>query len=139
VEGPFKDRSILIVEDDAVLATDLTVFLRGLGAKVALSAPSNPAALSALVHYVFDAAVLDVNLQNEWVFPVATALRDAGIPFVFLTAYPPESIPVEHRDRPFLQKPYNNVVLAQQLRSLLQPGDDRGLPAPANDVQPKSA
>lgn len=133
VEETLKGRSILIVEDDAVLATDLTVFLRGLGVQVALSAPSVSASLSALVHYVFDAAVLDVNLQNEWVFPVANALRDARIPFLFLTAYSPESIPAEHRERPFLQKPYNNDVLAEQLRALFKQPDDLELPVPAND------
>ena len=133
MEEPLKGRSILIVEDDAVLATDLTVMLRGLGAQVALSAASVPAALSALVHYVFDAAVLDVNLQNEWVFPVANALRDAAIPFLFLTAYSPESIPVEHRERPFLRKPYNSDVLAERLRALFEPPPGQALPAPAND------
>jgi DNA-binding response OmpR family regulator len=133
VEEALKGRSILIVEDDAVLATDLTVFLRELGAEVALPAPSVPAALSALVRYAFDAAVLDVNLQNEWVFPVANALRDARIPFLFLTAYSPESIPAEHRERPFLRKPYSNDVLAERLRALLEPPSDQALPAPAND------
>ena len=139
MEKPLKDRSILIAEDDAVLATDLTVFLRGLGAEVALSVSSTPAALSALVHYVFDVAVLDVNLQNEWVFPVANALRDAGIPFLFLTAYSKQSIPAEHRERPFLQKPHNEAVLAEQLRALLEAAQDQPLPVPANDVRPKSA
>jgi CheY-like chemotaxis protein len=139
VEEPLTGRSILIVEDDVLLATDLTVFLRGLGVSIAHAAPSNPAALSALVHYVFDAAVLDVNLQNEWVFPVANALRDREIPFLFLTAYSPDSVPADHRHRPFLQKPYNNAVLADQLRALVQPIEDQNLPTPANDLQPKSA
>jgi CheY-like chemotaxis protein len=139
VEEPLNGRSILIVEDDVLLATDLTVFLRGLGVRVAHSAPSVPAALSAMVHYVFDAAVLDVNLQDEWVFPVANALQRAEIPFLFLTAYAPASIPAQHRERPFLQKPYNNAMLAEALRALVEPAYERALPAPANDHRPKSA
>ena len=134
MEQALKDRAILIVEDDAVLATDLTVFFRGLGAKIALAIPSVPAAHSAMAHYVFDAAVLDVNVQNEWVFPVANVLQRAGIPFMFLTAYAPESIPAEHRARPFLRKPYNKTVLAEQVLALLEVGE-QSRHQPANDLE----
>jgi CheY-like chemotaxis protein len=125
VEAPLKGRSILVVEDDAILATDLTVSLREMGAEVVLTAPSNPAALSAMAHYVFEAAVLDVNVQNEWVFPVANALQGAGIPFLFLTAYAPESIPAEHRDKPFLRKPHTPENLAERLHGLLVAGEGK--------------
>jgi DNA-binding response OmpR family regulator len=104
-EGPLGGRSILIVEDDVVLATDLAALLKGAGCRVVLPTTSVGAALSTVVHYQLDAAILDVNVQNEWIFPVSHALAAAGIPFVFLTAYASESIPPEHRSRPFFNKP----------------------------------
>src|SRR5688572_18910746 len=106
VEQPLKDRSILVVEDDIVLATDLVAQLTEAGCKAVLPTTSVASALSTIVRYVVDGAILDVNIQNEWVFPVAHALERAHIPFVFLTAYAPDSIPAEHRGKPFLQKPH---------------------------------
>src|SRR3546814_19012790 len=34
-----------------------------------------------------DAAVLDINLNGEMVFPLAETLRRRGVPFVFMTGY----------------------------------------------------
>src|SRR5689334_9295611 len=71
---PLAERSILLVEDDIILSTDLAFALTEAGSKAIVPTTSNAAALSAMVHYIFDAAILDVNVQNEWVFPVANAL-----------------------------------------------------------------
>ena len=74
-----------------------------------------------MVHYVIDGAILDVNVHNEWVFPVAHALAAAGVPFVFLTAYALDSIPPEHRERPFLRKPHVPGDLLAVVRQQLAP------------------
>jgi DNA-binding response OmpR family regulator len=129
VDKSLGGRSILIVEDDSVLATDLTALLTQAGCKVVLPTTSVAAALSTMVHYVIDAAILDVNVHNEWVFPVAHALAAAGVPFLFLTAYAPDSIPPEHRDRPFLRKPHVPAELLVAVRQMLGP-------ASANDEEP---
>jgi CheY-like chemotaxis protein len=121
VEQPLKDRSVLIVEDDVVLATDLAVMLTAAGCKAVVPTTSVPAALSTIVHYVVDAAILDVNVQNEWVFPVAHALERAGIPFVFLTAYSLDSIPAEHRGKAFIQKPHVPQDLLENVVRVLGP------------------
>jgi DNA-binding response OmpR family regulator len=123
VKQPLKDRSILIVEDDAVLSTDLANLLTSHGCKVVLPTTSLASASSTIVHYLVDAAILDVNVQNEWVFPVAHALQAAQIPFLFLTAYSHDSIPAELRSRPFLQKPHVPQDLVDRLASLLRPGE----------------
>ena len=52
MEKPLEGRSILIVEDDSVLATDLTSLLTQAGCRVVLPTTSVAAALSTLVHYV---------------------------------------------------------------------------------------
>jgi len=121
VDGPLGGRSILIVEDDSVLATDLAVLLTRAGCRAVLPTTSVAAALSTLVHYPVDAAVLDVNIQNEWVFPVAHSLAAAGVPFLFLTGYGRDSIPAEHRTRPFIQKPHAPEGLLAAVTQLLRP------------------
>ena len=121
VDQPLKDRSVLIVEDDVVLATDLAALLTNAGCKAILPTTSVPAALSTIVHYVVDAAILDVNVQNEWVFPVAHALERASIPFVFLTAYSLDSIPAEHRGKAFIQKPHVPQHLLENVVRMLGP------------------
>lgn len=127
---PLADRSILLVEDDIILSTDLAFALTEAGCKAVVPATANAAALSAMVHYIFDAAILDVNVQNEWVFPVANALDAAGIPFLFLTAYSHNSIPAQHRERPFVQKPHHPESLLDALVELIE-GDSQ--PTAAND------
>lgn len=124
------ERSILIVEDDVILSTDIAFALTEAGCKAVIPTTSNAAALSAMVHYIVDAAILDVNVQNEWVFPVAEALDVAGIPFVFLTAYSHDSIPAQHGSRPFIRKPHHREGLLEALVDLIE--KSRG-PTAAND------
>ena len=151
MDKPLGGRSILVVEDDIVLATDLAAILTDAGCKAVLPTTSVASALSTIVHYVIDGAILDVNVQNEWVFPVAHALAAAQVPFLFLTAYAPDSIPAEHRERLFVQKPHapeNLVAGLVQMLALAETGpklatvDGEPVP-PANDesegARPKSA
>lgn len=127
---PLVERSLLLVEDDIILSTDLAFALTEAGCKAIVPVTSNAAALSAMVHYIFDVAILDVNVQNEWVFPVADALEAIGIPFLFLTAYSHDSIPAQHRGRPFIQKPHHPEGLLDALIELIEAN---GQPAAAND------
>jgi DNA-binding response OmpR family regulator len=145
VDQLLQDRSVLVVEDDIVLATDVAGTLAQAGCKAVLPTTSVSAALSTIVRYVVDAAILDVNVQNEWVFPVAHALEKAGIPFVFLTAYSPDSIPAEHRVKPFIRKPHVPKDLVATVAGLLapaQPGvklatvDGEAVTEPEGDLRP---
>ena len=75
-------RSILIVEDEPLIAMMLEDFLLSLGHEVSGSCDSVRSALEAIDTVAFDLAILDVNLKGENVWPVATALREKGTPFV---------------------------------------------------------
>ena len=57
-----------------------------------------------------DGAILDVNLRGEMVFPLADALAERSIPFVYVTGYSKLLRACNH-GRPFLQKPYTNQQL----------------------------
>jgi hypothetical protein len=66
-----------------------------------------------------DAAVLDVNVAGEKVFPVAEVLARRGVPFVFATGYGAAGIDGVFPDSPILQKPYLEAALARALREAL--------------------
>jgi CheY-like chemotaxis protein len=54
----------------------------------------------------FDLAILDVNLKGESVWPVASRLREQGIPFVIATGGHVEPPPPEFAAVPMIEKPY---------------------------------
>jgi CheY-like chemotaxis protein len=77
-----------------------------------------------------EAAVLDINLNGELVYPVAEALVTRGVPVVFVTGYGAESIDDRFAEVPVLQKPIERQVLesffAVKANSSLQPDLRRG-------------
>ena len=75
-------RSILIVEDEPLIAMMLEDFLDSLGYKVRGTCDSVQCALDEVEKGGFDLAILDVNLKGESVWPVATRLREKKVPFV---------------------------------------------------------
>lgn len=114
-----RTRSVLIVEDDALLGMAIGLCVEDAGYEVAALARTVDAALETLSHETVDAALLDVNLQGELVFPVANALAERGVPFVFVTAHPPRDIPERHRHRPIVPKPYHDAAICAALESVL--------------------
>jgi CheY-like chemotaxis protein len=114
-----RPRSVLIVEDDALLGMAMGVCVEDAGYAVAGLARSVEAALATLRHETVDAALLDINLQGELVYPVANALAERGVPFVFVTAHPSKDIPEKHRHRPVVPKPYYDAAICAALESVL--------------------
>ena len=102
-------RRVLVVEDEYMIAQDLARELEDVGAEVLGPVPSVADALALLVAEAVppDAAILDVNLGGEMVFPVAEALRERGVPFVFVTGYDPWSLPQAYADVPCCEKPFD--------------------------------
>ncbi|WP_330218360.1 response regulator [Methylobacterium sp. WSM2598] len=73
--GPLAQRRVLVVEDEYFIADDMAQALGRLGAVVVGPAPSRDAAMALIDGGArIDAAVLDINLRGETVFPVG-ALR----------------------------------------------------------------
>lgn len=106
---------VLLVEDDTMLSMMLEDALSILGCSVTKAARVADA-MDLAAGVEADIAVLDVNIAGEHVYPVARALRWRGIPFVFVTAYVREGIPVEFRDEPLLHKPFHLSELEDVLR-----------------------
>ena len=99
-------RSILIVEDEPLIAMMLEDFILSLGHEVSESCDSVPSALEAVGKGTFDLAILDVNLKGDQVWPVAIALKEKGVPFILATGGHVEAPPAEFADAPLIEKPY---------------------------------
>src|SRR3712207_4959832 len=78
--------SVLIVEDEPLIAMMLEDFLDTLGHKVAGTVESVEEAMARIDAGGFEVAILDVQLKNgERVWPVADRLATEGKPFVLAT------------------------------------------------------
>jgi len=102
---------ILIVEDEALVAMILEDQLADLGISVAATCASVPDAMRAIEDNAPQAAILDVNLRGQLVYPVADRLLDRGIPFVFVTGYGRESIDRRYSFVKVLEKPVERQAL----------------------------
>ena len=72
-------------------------------------------ALLTIAAQAIDLALLDINLDGGKVYPVADALADRGVPFVFLTGYGSEMLQPAHRGRRCLMKPCDDDELLRVL------------------------
>ena len=99
-------RSILVVEDEPLIAMMLEDFLETLGHNIAASCDNLSDALDKAEMDGFDVAILDVNLKGESVWPVAEQLSQRGIPFVIASGGHVEPPPASFADAPLLEKPY---------------------------------
>jgi CheY-like chemotaxis protein len=87
-DARLEGRNVLVVEDDFIVAMDICIRLEDTGARIlGPVALVNNAMTIIDTGQRIDAAVLDVNLKGENSFPVADALADRKVPFVFTTGY----------------------------------------------------
>ncbi|MDQ8032991.1 response regulator [Bordetella genomosp. 1] len=111
-EGSLRGRRILIVEDEYMIAEFLQYELEDAGATVAGMVGNVDEALKFVQDAeVLDAAILDVNLGGQPVFPLADRLMERGVPFVFTTGYDATSIPPRFGQVARFVKPYNTAVM----------------------------
>jgi light-regulated signal transduction histidine kinase (bacteriophytochrome)/CheY-like chemotaxis protein len=112
--------SVLMVEDQLLIAMDVETMLTREGAASIETASSVKEALRALTVLKPDVAILDVNLGNGSSMPVAHALMELGIPFVFATGYGETSlIPAALDEVPIVRKPYDLTSLVSALTSAM--------------------
>ena len=110
---------VLVVEDEYLIRMLLEDMLGDLGYAVAAAVGTIAEASALAATGDFSAAVLDVNLGGQEIYPVADILAARGLPFVFVTGYGEGSLPERYRDRPALQKPFQTEQLDAALTGLL--------------------
>jgi CheY-like chemotaxis protein len=94
-------RRVLVVEDESMIR----MLLDGMLSDMAMAKQEE-----------FDVAILDVNLHNEPITPVAEILIQRGLPFVFATGADLRGVPEAYRAHPILQKPFRVEELKRALQ-----------------------
>jgi CheY-like chemotaxis protein len=112
-------RKILLVEDEELVALELSAELSRLGWAI-VGPAATLAEAQALLSKHFDAAVLDVNLRGHPIYPVAEQLEKLRVPFVFCTGY--EMVDPEGRfpNVPVIRKPAHPAAVSAALSDLLK-------------------
>lgn len=110
---PLRGLSLLVVEDQLLIAMEAEAMLLALGAEAVETCNSALEAENRLARFRPDAAVLDIHLSGGTSVPVAQELRRRQIPFVFASGYADlDNIPDELADVPLARKPYDGKALA---------------------------
>ena len=108
-----------MVEDEFLISLTMVDFLESLGCEVVGPAARLAAAFELAQSESLDAAVLDINIGGDMVWPVAEVLRRRGVPFIFLSAHPRLSeIPILFAAVPRLEKPLEQNRLLRQLSAI---------------------
>ncbi|MBR0641401.1 response regulator [Roseomonas hellenica] len=113
--------SVLVVEDEWMIASLIETILHRLGYGVVGPAATAKASIG-LLDCGPTLALLDIQLGRETSFPVADALAQRRIPFAFVSAYGRLGLPERFADRTVLTKPFSTEALARVLSTLR--GDD---------------
>jgi DNA-binding response OmpR family regulator len=116
-----KGVRVLVVEDEYFVAIMLEEMLQSAGCVVMGPIPRLREALDAVDHEDYDVALLDVNLAGERIDPVADALSERDVPFMFVTGYGANALPREYAERPNIGKPFRIAELLGMLSSILKP------------------
>ncbi len=118
----FQGARILVVEDDMMIAMLVEDMLSDLGCQVVGPASNLTKALAlAREDGPFSAAILDINLGVESVFPAADLLRAQGVPLIFCTGYGDGGLREADKACTVLRKPYRASELGEALSAALTP------------------
>jgi CheY-like chemotaxis protein len=113
--------SVFLVEDEPSLMYVLEESIKSLGYAVGEKAEYLPEALERARSEAFDVAMLDVNLHGQESFPVADALVERGIPFVFTTGFGASTLPERFKRAPVMEKPFRLKDIRRAISELQTP------------------
>ena len=120
--GRLAGLSVLIVEDEMLLAMDYEAILKREGCAVMGPVPRESKALALIEDRRPDAVVLDLNLAGERPVRLAETLVERGVPFVIVSGYGRKQAqePV-FSTAPRLDKPLHAAKLIEALSALARP------------------
>ncbi|WP_300972932.1 HWE histidine kinase domain-containing protein [Sphingomonas sp. LHG3406-1] len=116
---PLAGCSVLLVEDNMLIALEAEDMLRALGAAEVEAASTLAAAEALLARGSFDFAMLDINLGQSTTFDLATRLGEARVPYVFASGYGEEvALQAKSPTAVVLQKPYQKEHLRNGVKQV---------------------
>jgi len=113
-----KGRLILVVEDEPLIALDVTRAVTTAGAKV-VSAGYLESGLCSTEHPALAAAVVDLRLADGSGAKICERLRKRRVPFIIHTAYP-QFARAQWPDVPMVTKPARPEEIVSALQRLIQ-------------------
>jgi DNA-binding LytR/AlgR family response regulator len=105
---------VLILEDEPLIALELEQIVLGLSAADIIVKASVAEARDAL-REPLDFAFLDVNVTDGHTYEVAHHLTEKFVPFVFVSASPPNQLPSELLHVRFIVKPFRRSQIEREL------------------------
>jgi len=111
----FVGRRVLVVEDQFLVSLAIIDLLESIGCQIVGPAARLTAAVKLAQSETLDAAVLDIDIAGEMVWPAAEELQRRGVPFLFLTAYSLNVVPALFAAIPCLEKPLEKNQLLRHL------------------------
>lgn len=114
-----KGHRILIVEDNFVMALDLSLMIEDLGGAVVGPAGRLDEGMALAQSNELDGAILDVNLDGANTFFLADGLLAADVAVIFATGYDVKMLPERFAQTPKLSKPFSIRTLERVLREAL--------------------
>ncbi len=98
--------TVLVVEDEFIIALDLSETVQDLGYTLEGPFAGNEQALESIAEHLPDAAILDVRTADGDIYPVADKLAEAGVPIVFHSGhFTPEEMRVRYPEARACAKP----------------------------------
>jgi DNA-binding response OmpR family regulator len=116
--GTLGGYSILVVDDEPLIALGVTEALSDAGAEV-VTAHDLRTALEAAVNGSVSAAILDVQIGASNCAPVCEALSSQHVPFLFFTGSDSHDLLREWASVPTLAKPTGEAELIANVEALL--------------------
>jgi two-component sensor histidine kinase/CheY-like chemotaxis protein len=114
-----RGKRLLLVEDEPLVAMMMSQVIRDLGGEVVGPFGSMAEVVEESIESI-DAAVLDVNVAGQLVYPLADRVASLHKPMVFLTGYDAKSVDPRFADSPILTKPIDERELAAVLADMFE-------------------
>ena len=120
-------KSVLIVDDEQLLARTLSTVLREAGYQTVVAGSAEEAEPHVFGETPMDLVVMDVRLPRESGIAMVKRMRERSLrsKVILMTAYETPEVKSEARrlkvDR-YLRKPFDLTVLVDEVRSLIGPG-----------------
>lgn len=119
---PLTKGSVLIVEDNLIVALDLEELFQAHGAERVEISGSVADAIEKINTIHFDVCLLEFMIGAENTIPVAELLRSKGIPFLFTTAYSSETLGrANFADIEMVAKPFVERELVERIALAMRP------------------
>ena len=113
-------KRVLVVEDNPILACDMEDLICDAGWEAVGPAMDLETGLDLARNNRLDAALLDIDLGGERVWPLASELLANTVPIVFVTAdCRPDEMPSEYAHFHCLEKPAARATILQRVTDIL--------------------